>query len=197
MARRGRKRRAGRREANGRPQRQSRVLTARVLTAIEKEADTLSVVREQPHRKKYGERFRDQMVETELGRLCMDGVIALKQYDAGERYREIVIHMRRAIAAPKPTARSSAGILVETGGKIIDFDAIDPEGAEKRANRARSEYADAYRALSEAGREAILAINDIVIEGHSLYEARGGVFDLMIGLNHLVRHFGLEGRRTA
>lgn len=188
MARRGRKRSQRRRERNGRPKRETR---------LESKADIQSVVKAQPHRSRYGDNSDDARAGNELGRLWLDNIITPEQHEAGSRYRQVVGAMQRAICAPKPTPKSSAAILLETKGKVIDFDEIDPDGAAKRANRARSEYADAYRALSDCGRDSTLAVNDVVLFDYSIYEARAGVIDLKRGLNALVNHFGLEGRRRA
>lgn len=184
--RRGRKRRAGRRERSGRLARSSRQEREQVSRD-----NAYSVAREQPHRKKYGDQFGDWRAENELGRLYLDKVITQEQFEAGNKYREIVGRMRRAISAPRAVPKSSAGTLIGPTGTVIELDA-------ERADRARSEYADAYRSLSDMGRDATLAVNDVVIEDRNIYEeARAGIFDLKAGLNGLVNHFGLAGRRRA
>lgn len=178
MARAGRKRKHGPRQPNGQPSRTG----AR--------ENMLAVVRNQPHRKRFGDLSHDHRAECELGRLFMDSVIERHHYDAGVEYRRIVREMRIAIGAPPGTP--SALDFDYQGGRGHDTD--EDEDAVKRANRARSVYADAFAALGEAGRDAVLAVNDVVIWDKGRYEARGGVFALKRGLQVLARHLGLLGR---
>lgn len=176
MSRAGRKRKRGYREPNGRLQRHE---------------DVFATVRAQPHRRRYGDAFRDQRAECELGRLFMDGKIEGAQYQAGVMYRAVVLAMRRAIMAPNPFPGS---IDILSG---ISAASHRNDNNDAGDNHARSIYADTFRSLTDAGRPATLATNDIVVHDKALNEARGTVTDLLHGLNILARHFGLVGKAYA
>lgn len=178
MPRAGRKRKAGRRQPNGQ--------LARSRPAARE--DLLAVVKSQPHRRRYGELAHDHRAECELGRLFMEGLIEQHHYDAGVEYRTIVRDMRIAICAPQgnPTAMD----LNRAGGRANDSDADDA----KRANKARSAYSDAYRTLGDAGRDALLAVNDVVVWDMNRSVMRGGIDALRSGLKSLAKHFGMLGR---
>lgn len=178
MSRAGRKRKHVSRQPNGQPSRAG----AR--------ENVLSVVRSQPHRRRFGGLSHDHRAECELGRLNLDGVIELELYDAGVRYRRIVRDMRIAIGAPPGTP--SALSFDRTKGRGSDTE--EDEEAEKRANRARSVYADAFVALGDAGRDAALSVNAVVIWDKSRDEAPGGIEAIRRGLTVLAKHFGLLGR---
>ena len=100
--------------------------------------------------------------------------------------------MRAAIGAPPGTPQAQD--FNRGGGKGNARE--EDEEAAKRANRARVVYADAYSALGDAGRDAILAVNDLVVWDRSRTEIRGGIESLKRGLTMLARHFGLLGRRA-
>lgn len=176
MARAGRKRKYGRRQPNGQLSRER---------AVQRE-DILATVRSQPHRRRFGKNFTDQKAECELGRLCMDGIIVDTQYRAGEGYRALVIAMRRAIMAPSPDPTS----MDMNGGARATAANMDDRGD----NAARSRYADAFCALADAGRDAVLAVNDIAIYDKPRKEMRGTFADLRAGLNALDRFFSIVGK---
>lgn len=187
MARAGRKRKHVQRQPNGQPSR-SRPAARE---------DLLAVVRQQPHRRRYtstpqGDLSHDQRAECELGRLSLDGLIEPHHYEAGVQYRAAVRNMRAAIGAPPGTPQAQD--FNRGGGKGNARE--EDEEAAKRANRARSVYADAYVALGDAGRDAVLAVNDLVVWDRSRAEIRGGMGNLHRGLTALARHFGLLGRRA-
>lgn len=176
MTRAGRKRKHGHRQPNGQLSRDR---------AASRD-DAYSVARLQPHRRKYGDDFRDQKAECELGRLCLDGIIVETQYRAGEGYRALVLAMRRAIMAPSPDPTS----MDLNGGSRATAANMDDRGD----NAARSRYADAFCALADVGRNAVLAVNDIAIYDKPRKEMRGTFADLRAGLNALDRHFSIMGK---
>lgn len=176
MARAGRKRKHGRRQPNGQ--------LSRDRSAARD--DVFAVARMQPHRRRFGENFRDQKAESELGRLCLDGIISEPQYRAGQAYLALVIAMRRAIMAPKP----DAGSMDLNGGARATAINMDDFGD----NAARSRYADAFCAMADAGRNAIFAVNDVVVYDKLRREMRGTIVDLRYGLNALDRHFSSSGK---
>lgn len=187
MSRAGRKRKHVQRQPNGQPSR-SRPAARE---------DARRVVRDQPHRRRYrntddGDLSHDHRAECELGRLLLEGEIEPHQYEAGVQYRSAVRNMRAAIGAPPGTPQAQD--FNRGGGKGNARE--EDEEAAKRANRARSVYADAYAALGDAGRDAILAVNDLVVWDRSRTEIRGGIESLKRGLTMLARHFGLLGRRA-
>src|SRR5690606_1719755 len=115
--------------------------------------------------------FRDQKAECELGRLRMDEIIEESQYRAGVEYRRIVAAMRRAIMAPKPDPSAIdmvAGIAGKAGANLND------DGD----NAARARYADAYRALGDAGRVSLIAVADIAVWDKPREIMRGTISDL-------------------
>lgn len=185
MSRAGRKRKHAQRQPNGQPYRPPE--------------DVRRVVRDQPHRRRYsnmpnnqGDLSHDQRAECELGRLSLEGLIEPHHYEAGVQYRSAILNMRAAIGAPPGTPQS---LDFNRGGGKGNAREEDEEAA-KRANRARSVYADAYVALGDAGRDAVLAVNDLVVWDRSRAEIRGGMGNLHRGLTALAKHFGLLGRRA-
>jgi hypothetical protein len=185
MTRRGRKRKAGRRQPNGQPARDR---------AFVRE-DVLSVVRRQPHRRRYGEAFNDERAECELGRLCLEKFITESMYQAGVRYRRDAIAMRRALDAPTPDPK---GMDLQRAGK--GHDGEETKDQAKRAIEARSKYADAFSALKDAGGYAVYSVNDIVLWDRHRSDMRGSVSHLCAGLRLLMKHYGIvdqDDRRTA
>lgn len=180
MSRAGRKRKQVARQPNGQPSRAG----AR--------ENMLAVVRSQPHRRRFGDLSHDQRAECELGRLSLEGEIEPHHYEAGVQYRSAVRNMRIAIGAPPGTPQAQD---FNRGGGKGNTPEEDEEAA-KRANRARSVYADAYSALGDAGRDATLAVNDLVVWDRARTEIRGGMDSLRRGLDALAKHFGLLGRRA-
>lgn len=183
MSRAGRKRKYVQRQPNGQPYRPPE--------------DARRVVRDQPHRRRYsntpkGDLSHDHRAECELGRLSLEGLIEPHHYEAGVQYRAAVRNMRAAIGAPPGTPQA---LDFNRGGGKGNAREEDEEAA-KRANRARSVYADAYAALGDAGRDAILAVNDLVVWDRSRAEIRGGIESVKRGLTALAKHFGLLGRRA-
>lgn len=186
MARRGRTRKKGIRERNGRTLRASRRQT-------ERSAEIFSVAAAQPHRARYGEQFRDQRAECELGRLCLDGVLTAIQYEAAVAYRRVVASMRREICAPMPNAKSHSGMMLAQGGQAATAQQISDEAEEEKFWRALGKHSDAVRSMSADQKRAV---DGVVLDDRSIYDSIS-VFDLTGGLNLLADHFGLEARKRA
>lgn len=180
-SRRGRKRKNVRRQPNGQPYRPP-------------EINPLELAKTWPHRRANADAISDHRGECELGRLSLDGVITMEQYQAGVKFRQVVGNMRRAIDAPSPNAKSAAAVLVASGGSIVaHLDHLAPELAKELADKARREYRDALRALMAGGRDSFLAVKLVAIE--DMDREYVGSIDLRNGLTLLARHFGLTGRR--
>lgn len=188
MARRGRTRKFKRRERSGKILR-----LHRAVASAERTAEILSVVAAQPHRARYGEQFRDQRAESELGRLAMDGVLTAQQYEAGIAYRRVVASMRREICAPPTHAKSHSGLMLKQGGQASLAQQITDEAEEEKFWRALGKHSDAVRSMSADQKRAV---DGVVLDERSIYDSIS-VFDLKGGLNVLADHFGLIARKRA
>lgn len=137
----------------------------------------------QPHRRAVPVQFRERVeAESEFGRLMLNGRITPAQYEAGTRYRDIVIQMRRTYDAPSPDPRA------------IDWHRLGgmaPDMPPERSAAIREAYNRAFEALGTAGNKALRAVN-----AHAVFDSR--VRDLAImplltaGLDALIRHYGVD-----
>lgn len=179
---RGRKRKLAHREPNGRPKRASKG---------DAEAGIMSVVLEQ-RAKVVGLKghLRDHKIECPLGLLRYFNQIDDRQYDAGVEYRKVVGIMRRARAIPSPHARS-VDLGAVAGGSGEDRRDLEPE----EYGRVLRRYQDAFRALSDAGRDAVLAVNELVVHERGIPAHQMAALEM--GLNLLARHFGLDKREKS
>lgn len=101
----GRKRKGGRREANGQLQRASAATRAQAVT---------DVATAQPHRRWLAEDARrDQRAESAIGRLFLAGLITQPECWAGERFRGILREFHLVLACPMTA--SAAAIMVAPG----------------------------------------------------------------------------------
>ncbi len=131
MARRGRKRKTGTRERNGRVK---RIREAQVA----KEREPIMVTLNQPHRRWLPEALRtDQLAECELGRLYMAGLLrppiarhgeaaeaARGRLWAGQRYHRLITAFLAALAAPRTTGSAGFAYVAEGGEATADFDPL-------------------------------------------------------------------------
>lgn len=182
MARRGRKRKSGRRHPSGELVREARP-DDRVRTS------------RQPHRRTVPEDSRlDQRAESPIGRLCLQGRITDEQHDAGVRYAAVVGAYGAVIEAPAGTSGSGRGFacLAEQAGTARAC-AIDPGGCECLARKAR--YDRAYEVLWAVGQRAAKAVARVAVWREEC--SRADLVYLVEGLTVLARHFGLTaGRRS-
>lgn len=145
----GRRRKAGRRTADGRLAKKPRQQRVRDIT---------DVATSQPHRSwlKEGQR-RDQRAESTLGRMFLAGLITEPECWAGERLRSIIREFHVVIAAP--ITASTAAIMVAEGMEIpaeADHLAAErPETEEEKRDRVLAQHAGAMAVLDrlEWGRQ--------------------------------------------
>ncbi|ABS68929.1 hypothetical protein Xaut_3702 [Xanthobacter versatilis] len=145
----GRKRKAGRRTADGRLAKKPRPQRVRDIT---------DVATSQPHRSwlKEGQR-RDQRAESTLGRMFLADLITEPECWAGERLRSIIREFHVVIAAP--ITASTAAIMVAEGMEIpaeADHLAAErPETEEEKRDRVLAQHAGAMAVLDrlEWGRQ--------------------------------------------
>ena len=176
MARRGRKRKAGRRFGSGELQR-ARV-DFRELAAL------------QPHRVwlPQGKRL-DQKAASPLGCLNLLGVISSRQYLAGLRYAIVVGKYRAVIETPRATAGAGRGYDC-TG----DLQCARKLGRICECRQRKRRYDAAFAAVSEAGQRAARAVARVAV--HAEPCPQGALDHLKRGLDALATHFGLAGKGT-
>jgi hypothetical protein len=171
----GRKRKQGKRERNGRIQRQ-------------KPEDAKLISFSQPHRQCVpADKRHDQRAENPFGRLNLINAVPDVEYDAGIKYRDICLRYRAVIDSPNPNPAAMSLDRISYGGR-------DPIGEEEAIKR-RNEYMRSFEAIQGYGPR--LVINSVVIFEKELQP--GDFPDLRIGLKGLVKHYGLGStqRRVA
>lgn len=180
----GRKRKAGNREPSGRAQR------APVRTV---EEDAMQVAKEARQRV-FGV-LEDDCTQPEagtaVGRLLLKGAISRDHYDAAIAFQETYATFLRAIDAP-PSSPKAVNIGGASGPSPPD---MSPE----RAKQARERWKEVCWALSVANvafpeNVLYLACDRILLRDVDQPELHG---DLRLGLNALVRHYGLSAREAA
>lgn len=176
----GRKRKAGRREPNGRISR---------AAAADK---VFEVARQQPHRRNL-ENWRDERAVDEMGRLAIAGKIDGEAYEAGKVWRSVVAAHRRALAAPSPNPRACGAdyIAERVGGQAEGVTEIDPRTPEERDRAAGERWERADRVLRDCGYQAAAEVESVVIDDR---QARN-VPMLQRGLAALAWHFGVSAER--
>ncbi|PQZ31188.1 hypothetical protein CQZ93_04015 [Ochrobactrum vermis] len=112
--------------------------------------------------------------------------ISTSQYDAAERYREVLNDRRKAECSP-------AAHYDQTGA----VGTSDPEDYENWVVRAKLAYSDARRAIEEAQLETrnanLLAAVQFMLEGDQYFPHMLG--DIRLVCNALHRHFFTHKRR--
>lgn len=163
----GRKRKQGKRERNGRIQR-------------EKSEDPKIVAFTQPHRQSVpAEKRHDQRAENPFGRLNLINAVPDVEYDAGIKFRDDVLRYRVTIDSPNPNPGAISLDRIAYGGRF--------PLSEDEAIRRRNAYMRAFEAITGYGPR--LVIKTVVIFEKELQP--GDLPDLRLGLQGLVKHYGL------
>lgn len=175
MARAGRKRKAGPREPNGRPDRKEQE-RAYSPAAIKRMTDTAVLS------------AHDARLGTVLGRLLLAGDVNARQAGAGWQWAEIAFEYYQAIGATPLHVKSSS---LERGakGEAPDIDTPAGEAMSERDRRAVKRFDRAFAVLQSQGHEAATVCR-------RLCEGRGIVPDTYEGrvaairaLDALAAHF--------
>lgn len=170
----GRKRKAGKRHPGGQ--------------LVKPQIDLKTRTSRQPHRRVLKDELRtDERAASALGRLMLRDVIDNDQYDAGERYAFVVGEFRATINAPRATAGSGRGF--ECLARVIKDLASCGDADNCACLRRRRRYEDAFEALHDAGRAALMAVNRVAVQGTEPTPEE--LVYLVVGLRALARHFGL------
>ena len=177
MARRGRTRKAGKREPNGKPQRDS--------ADVRREADRIGPTPEMARKKAaYSFDWADP-----IERLAFEGLLAPEHAKALDLYRQLVFDCLQG-AGPSQNLTGALKERIGGGGNIL---LPDDERDRRRADQRRRLVAR----LSEAGPEADSAVHQIISEtSYRMYDARFLVA-LTAGAMALAHGFGLERRQAA
>lgn len=149
--------------------------------ARRKAVDVNAIAQTMPHRQEVRAEIRhDPLAETKLGRLRLAGRITQPQYEAGDKYREIVLRYRAVISAPRGEVSMSGVIVGPWGGSgMMDDD---------EAQRRKDQYNSAFEALeSGAGNRAARAVAHVAVYSRMEFD----LTDLKRGLTVLAEHFGL------
>lgn len=167
----GRPRKKGRREPNGR--------VVRVYV------NPKAQVAQQPHRKHVPLRYREwPEAESVFGRLMLNARITPAQYEAGCRYAMLagLYRLRYGIPSPNPRALD---LLQSSGG----YEGMAPDMPE----RLKRDYDEAFEACAAAGNRAQRAVNAHAVFDREL-DTPEALTLLILGLDKLVVHFGLDAR---
>lgn len=198
MARAGRKRKSGERDARGRLKPKKKDIDDRVRTM------------RQPHRRALARELRAEGIdqhevgkfiageeaESPIGRLWaagrlrqqddQDSQASRDRYDAGTMYAQVVGAYRSAIEAPNGGGGSGRGF-----GCLDLLCKLAPEGCECRYRKER--YDRAFEALARIGRRALMAVNRVAVHREPIGDEE--LVYLVSGLEGLRRVFGLTERR--
>src|SRR5262245_6870629 len=170
--RRGRGRKAGARERNGRIERRQAETPRQIAASM-------------PHRKGLGELATDQRAATQLGRLVLRGELDAALGLAGETYLALWRGYVWTLAGPRE--------LAQGGGHGMSCGGCE-EAKHCRCEFRKRIYLEAYRVLCNAGPVMVLwAVECVVIHDHAL-TGRWDIEPLRVGLRALAHHFGLTPR---
>jgi hypothetical protein len=189
--RRGRNRKSGPREKNGRPQREK--------------IDVDAIAASMPHRAwipprkdkngKMVDQRRDHKAENPFGRLLLVGSITEVEYEAGQKFRRDYLRYRTAIDSPRGEAPSLTGRL--SASDYSEGDAPIPIRVQKPMSddefRTRlSAYDAAYRAAKTDDRgmpsvHALRVMNSVVVHERELQP--GDREFLKAALGRLIKHY--------
>jgi hypothetical protein len=149
--------------------------------ARRKAVDVKAIAQTMPHRQEVRPEIRhDPLAETKLGRLRLAGRITQPQYEAGDKYADIVRRYRAVISAPGGEV-SMAGVIVGPWG---GSGAMDDE----EATRRKDQYNAAFEALEcGAGNRSARAVAHVAVYNRLEFD----LTDLKRGLTVLAEHFGL------
>ena len=153
----------------------------------ERPVDERNVVLNQPHRRVFPDKIRsDQRCVDVLGRLNLYKLISDEELEAARLYARIVMRMAQVLDSPNPHPRSlELGICPGRNLREMDDDEVE---------RIRQAYDHCFCCLIVLGRNPIRAVSRIAIYGEQLPTGTT-LDDLHVGLQGLVRHFGLQGGR--
>jgi hypothetical protein len=185
VARRGRKRKLGRRHPSGQLVR-------------EKQPDDRIRTSRQPHRRQVAKEHRlDERAESPLGRLLLQGRLraagelgdeaARDRYEAGMMYAQIVGAYRAVIEAPKSVSGSGRGSACEIAGISESF--CEPETCS--CLRRKRRYDGAFEALIGRGQRAAKLVARVAVHREEI--APSDLVYLVDGLQALAVHLGLTG----
>jgi hypothetical protein len=174
MAKRGRPRKSGHREASGRLQRPTLAQLKNVEAA--KRLRETDAVASQPHRR-WAPDPRDPRLATALGRFCVRYKARTELYDAGVEWTETYRRLLAALGAPDPNHSSALG----SGGDGPSKATID--GWERKiegVERAVLKYGQsAYHGIRQ------LCMEDADVPGHEAADAILGLRVLAVTLGRL------------
>lgn len=180
----GRKRKPGKREPNGR-------IARGPDRRVSAEQDVMSVAigyRQTVLNVRAADAL-DQKAATLLGRLCLSGAISEAQWQAGEDWHELVDAMYAAANAPRGFKTASA----RTGSALSE----DEEARRYKALKARFDAANSAvedRAPVAERIERFKALRAIIVDQVDQPSMHG---TLRMALNALAHHFGHERRKAA
>lgn len=171
--RKGRKRKSGRRTANGRPVERHQ-MDYRALASI------------QPHRIGLPVALREsERAESVLGCLNLLKRITDHQFEAGRRFAIIVGAYRSAIGTPRGTVGAGRGYSCEPEGCLLNSDRCICE-------QRTAKWRDSARALLSVSQKAYNAVYYVAV--HDFLCTREQLVDLQAGLRGLAHHYGLTNR---
>lgn len=172
----GRKRKRGYREPSGRAQRQPSI-------------SKLDLARQLRHRVGLSdENVIDPRAESQFGRFVLNKVITTEQYDAGLRWRGIVMAYRASIDCPSASPKSVAGAVVGGGGGGLIL-------TDDEAHRRKSAYDEAHDTVMErVGIACMRTLNDATV--HERHMENWRLVQLRMALDVLVG-LAYQGRRRA
>lgn len=178
----GRKRKQGKREANGRIQRptHSQLEQENMRPAMEYRERVLGVP---------PKLVRDQKAATLIGRLCLSGAISEAQWQAGEDWHSLMEAMYAAANAPRGFKTGGNGSGVELGE--------DEEARRYRSLKAKfgaANLAVEDRAPVAERIERFKALRLFIVDQVDQPSMHG---TLRAALNGLAHHFGHERRKAA
>lgn len=186
----GRKRKAGKREPNGKLSRRKDERQAR--RSIDEQANM--AVGKEARVRVHGvpaEHAGTDLAGTVCGRLVLQGSISPDHHEAAKAFAATYARYQRAIGSPRQPKAVEIGAATG-GGSETD---MTPEQCDK----ARRQWEDAVRALQEANAQhrsaTIFAACDYLVLRDEYHPHLFG--DLRLGLNALARHYGLEARTAA
>ena len=173
MARVGRKRKSGRRHANG--ELAHPAVNYGALAAL------------QPHRRSLPVNARlSQDATTELGRAFLRGQITEAEHLAGQEYARRIGQYRATVCGPRTTA--GAGRWSGCNPDLCRF-----EGGDCECLRRRRDYQEFQEVIAKAGRRVEMAVNRVV--AHDQTPIFHDIYLLSLGLSALARHMRLTNRQ--
>lgn len=142
----------------------------------------VAAANDQPHRRSArGDDVLDIRLENPLGRLNFSGKITTSEYEAGQRYRQIVLDYLHSIGAPYPFVQSQDAEFTISGIMRTPIDEV--------CEQRKKDYNGAYEALMSNPKRQRVAV---ATKRTVIYEMEPTEFDfelLKIGLKALANYF--------